>query len=251
MPEDLSNVQSVIDKIASNLDDGNNKGNPGEDNEANGVDDPDNPKQGDEDDPAGDGQPGVDNPDPNKASNKDVAAFAAMRVAKTNAEKEVERLKAELAAKEVASKDVKDPAKKVEPEGEEKPDYVVALEKQVEELKKANERTMTERKQTIIAGQLIELKETYSLDKQALMDFANDAQKKGIALDDTHMSMVDAYRLVYHDKIIAAEVAKVQAAINGDVKAPITGVKGQSTGAGGSPKTMNDIISSLEEKLKK
>lgn len=229
MPE--NKVQDAITKMAESLEPKAEETNPND-----SLD----PKKGIVDPPPSDGlvkeAPAVEETEEDKQKKRD-SAFATIRIENARLAKENEELKKNKPL-ENANEIIKPPVEEASQETD--------LEKRLNLLEKRNQELITRERQTQMYSQLSLLSKTYDLKREDLIKFAEDADKKGFNLNDTNLTMVDVYRVVYHNDIIAQEVAKVQAEIAGN-NAPGPGPTG--TGTGGTARSARDVIKSVAEKL--
>ena len=166
---------------------------------------------------------------------KQASAFAAMRKRLKELEEENKTLKGQK----------KEEPKKEEPKEESDSSKTqTELEKRLAEAEKYIQEMRQKEQQQRITNEVVELKERYGLDNDALVEFADELEKRGFQIGNTSMSLTDMYAAVNHEKIVQAEVekAKKEIAAQSNDTPPSTGPK---PNAGTSSKQKDDVRSTI------
>ena len=191
------------------------------------------------------------NIDPEDDDNSKNAAFAKMRVENKTLKMQVDGLQKQL---EEVNKKLSDPNQsKIEKKEikEEQTGLEERLAKIEEQLKMTSQELENERiskKRDLAIASLTNLRDTYNLKATDLVQFAEDAEARGLNLADNPERISDYYRLLYMDKIVAGEVEKALKS-KGLNPGASSGPKGQLK-TQGSGLSINEIIAQAE-KLKK
>lgn len=240
-------IQTVIDSVASDNGMGDNPEEKPEEQNPN-----EDPNKGDDsnlDDGQGAGE--EDNPQGDDDA-KQAQAFAAMRV-------ELKKLRDENAA----LKEAQNPTPEVKPEETVNPLAIkdtdseevkllkaelAAIKETTTELKEDRTTRINQEQQARMVGELTQLRDTYKLDRQGLLDFADDAEKAGFILGQTPLTVEQVYKVVYHDKLVANAMKTVEANTNEDV-APGSGPGGTNP-SGKETMSVKDMVGSVIKDLK-
>ena len=124
---------------------------------------------------------------------------------------------------------------------------LAGIKELTEEFKQDKTQRITKEAETKMITELTGLKTKYTLDQKALLDFADDAEKAGFVLGKSPLSLDQIYKVVYHDSLVANAVKAVEAATNDGV-APATGPSGSGSGNTGGKRSMQEIIDAVNKK---
>jgi hypothetical protein len=125
---------------------------------------------------------------------------------------------------------------------------IAELKSTTSELKQDKEQRITQEKETQLVRELSVLRTEQSLDKDALLKFAEDAEKQGFILGQTPLSVKQIYTLVYHDDLVKNAVKSIQDKTNAD-NAPGTGPGGSSGGNGKTTATPQEVVGDIIKNL--
>lgn len=242
--ENENNVQSVINKVASTIDPQDN------------TDEDLQNQNGDQG--AGDGSGANDDSNPDtgqeqtEEEKKQHQALAAMRVSNKEKDNIIAQLKADIEA-------LKNPSKQQE---ETKPDPLAVKDTDSEEVKllkaelaeikqglqgvnKTQEEQAKKERDARLYSEIAQVQKEYSLDRDALIKFADDAQAAGLVIGQSNLSVSQIYKVVYHDQLMAQAAKNVENAAN-QAAAPGSGPSGGSGAKSGvTGKSMNEVLAKI------
>lgn len=189
-------------------------------------------------------------PSTDDETKKQASAFAAMRKRLKELEEENKTLK--QSAQQTPEQKKTDTTQQ---DSQDKPDdkegsdnNLTELQKRIEQNEKYINQLEAERRQQKVANEVMELQQKYNLDADAITEFADELERRGVQIGNAGMPLVNLYAAINHDKIVQSEIERVKKEVAG-AAAPKTGPTQQSASNTKSSDNVQDTIARVAKRL--